>query len=204
MQGEVMNYYIEPIARLINELSRLPGVGGKTAQRLAFHILTMPKDQVRSLAQAIYEVRDKIKYCSVCANLTDRDPCAICSSSRRDRSVICVVKDSRDVIAMERMRDYKGLYHVLHGTISPMEGIGPDDIKIKELVDRVNDDSVKEVILATNPDVEGEATAVYISRLLKPLGIRVTRIAHGIPVGGDLEYADEVTLSKALEGRREM
>jgi recombination protein RecR len=204
MQGEVMNYYIEPIARLINELSRLPGVGGKTAQRLAFHILTMPKDQVRSLAQAIYEVRDKIKYCSVCANLTDRDPCAICSSSRRDRSVICVVKDSRDVIAMERMRDYKGLYHVLHGTISPMEGIGPDDIKIKELVDRVNDDNVKEVILATNPDVEGEATAVYISRLLKPLGIRVTRIAHGIPVGGDLEYADEVTLSKALEGRREM
>jgi len=199
-----MNYYIEPIARLINELSRLPGVGGKTAQRLAFHILTMPKDQVRGLAQAIYEVRDKIKYCSVCANLTDSDPCAICSSSRRDRSIICVVKDSRDVIAMERMRDYKGLYHVLHGTISPMEGIGPDDIKIKELLDRVRDDSVKEVILATNPDVEGEATAVYISRLLKPLGIRVTRIAHGIPVGGDLEYADEVTLSKALEGRREM
>jgi recombination protein RecR len=199
-----MNYYIEPIARLINELSRLPGIGGKTAQRLAFHIINMPKDQVQLLTQAILQARSETKYCSVCCNLTDQDPCAICSSHRRDQSIICVVKDPRDVIAMEKMRDFRGTYHVLHGNISPMEGIGPDDIRIRELIHRVNSDGVKEVILATNPDVEGEATAVYISKLIKPLGIRVTRIAHGIPVGGDLEYADEVTLSKALEGRREM
>ena len=199
-----MNYYIEPIARLINELSRLPGIGGKSAQRLAFHIINMPKDQVQVLTQAILQARNEVKYCSVCCNMTDRDPCAICSSNNRDKSVICVVKDPRDVIAMEKMRDYRGVYHILHGTISPMEGIGPDDIRIRELLHRVNDGGVREVILATNPDVEGEATALYISRLIKPLGIRVTRIAHGIPVGGDLEYADEVTLSKALEGRREM
>lgn len=199
-----MNYYIEPIARLINELSRLPGIGGKTAQRLAFHIIDMPKDRVMDLTRAILKARDGIQYCSVCFNLTDSDPCAVCSSHSRDQSLICVVKDSRDVIAMEKMQDYKGVYHVLHGSISPMEGIGPDDIRIKELIQRVGDDKVKEVIMATNPDVEGEATAVYISRLLKPMGIKVTRIAHGIPVGGDLEYADEVTLSKALEGRREM
>ena len=199
-----MNYYIEPIARLINELSRLPGIGGKTAQRLAFHIIDMPKDRVMDLTRAILKARDGIQYCSVCFNLTDSDPCAVCSSHSRDQSLICVVKDSRDVIAMEKMQDYKGVYHVLHGSISPMEGIGPDDIRIKELIQRVGDDKVKEVIMATNPEVEGEATAVYISRLLKPMGIKVTRIAHGIPVGGDLEYADEVTLSKALEGRREM
>ena len=199
-----MSYYIEPIARLINELSRLPGIGGKSAQRLAFHIINMPKDQVQVLTQAILQARNEVKYCSVCCNMTDRDPCAICSSNNRDKSVICVVKDPRDVIAMEKMRDYRGVYHILHGTISPMEGIGPDDIRIRELLHRVNDGGVREVILATNPDVEGEATALYISRLIKPLGIRVTRIAHGIPVGGDLEYADEVTLSKALEGRREM
>src|SRR5665647_1926578 len=186
-----MNYYIEPIARLINELSRLPGVGGKTAQRLAFHIINMPKDQVHNLAQAIFEAKDGVMYCSICSNLTDRDPCAICSSHQRDRSIICVVKDPRDVIALERMRDFKGLYHVLNGTISPMEGIGPDDIRVKELLLRVQDDSVKEIVMATNPDVEGEATAMYISRLLKPMGIKVTRIAHGLPVGGDLEYADE-------------
>ncbi|HHT64772.1 MAG: recombination mediator RecR [Caldicoprobacterales bacterium] len=199
-----MNYYIEPIARLINELSRLPGIGGKTAQRLAFHIIDMPRDRLADLTRAMIQAREEIKYCSVCCNLTDQDPCAICSSHSRDRSLICVVKDSRDVIAMEKMRDYKGVYHVLHGSISPMEGIGPDDIRIKEMLHRVNEGEVKEVIMATNPDVEGEATAVYISRLLKPMGIKVTRIAHGIPVGGDLEYADEVTLSKALEGRREM
>lgn len=199
-----MNYYIEPIARLINELSRLPGIGGKTAQRLAFHIIDMPKDRVLDLTRAMVRAREEIKYCSVCCNLTDQDPCAICSSHSREQSLICVVKDSRDVIAMEKMRDYKGVYHVLHGSISPMEGIGPDDIQIKELIHRVSSGAVKEVIMATNPDVEGEATAVYISRLLKPMGIKVTRIAHGIPVGGDLEYADEVTLSKALEGRREM
>jgi recombination protein RecR len=199
-----MSYYIEPIARLINELSRLPGIGGKSARRLAFHIVNMPKEQVQALTQTILRARSEIRYCSVCCNMTDRDPCAICSSNNRDKSVICVVKDPRDVVAMEKMHDYRGVYHVLHGTISPMEGIGPDDIRIRELLSRINDGKVREVILATNPDVEGEATAVYISRLIKPLGIRVTRIAHGIPIGGDLEYADEVTLSKAMEGRREM
>ena len=199
-----MDYFIEPIARLINELSRLPGIGGKTAQRLAFHILDMPRERAERLTKAILDAKEGIMYCSVCSNLTDNDPCRICSSPKRDESVICVVKDPRDVIAMERTRDYKGLYHVLHGTISPMEGVGPDDIKLKELLARVQDDSVKEVVMATNPDVEGEATAMYVSRLLKPMGIKVTRIAHGIPVGGDLEYADEVTLSKAFEGRREM
>ena len=199
-----MNYYIEPIARLINELSRLPGIGGKTAQRLAFHIIDMPKDRVMDLTKAIIKSREGIQHCSICCNLTDQNPCAICSSHSRDHSQVCIVKDPRDAIAMEKMRDYKGVYHILHGSISPMEGIGPDDIRIKELLHRVGEGEIKEVILATNPDVEGEATAVYISRLLKPMGLRVTRIAHGIPVGGDLEYADEVTLSKAFEGRREM
>jgi recombination protein RecR len=199
-----VDFFIEPIARLINELSRLPGVGGKTAQRLAFHILDMPKEGAQRLTKAILDAKEGIRHCSVCCNLTDADPCRICSSPKRDGSVICVVKDPRDVVAMERTRDYRGLYHVLHGTISPMEGVGPDDIRIKELLHRVQNDGVKEVVMATNPDVEGEATAMYVSRLLKPLGIKVTRIAHGIPVGGDLEYADEVTLSKAFEGRREM
>jgi len=199
-----MDYYIEPIARLIGELSKLPGIGNKTAQRLAFYIINMPDEQVGQLASAIAEVKSRIKYCSICQNITDVNPCRICSNPQRDPSLICVVEDPRDVIAMEKTRDFHGLYHVLHGVISPMNGIGPDDIRIKELIGRVNGDTVKEVILATNPDVEGEATAVYISKLLKPMGIKVTRIAHGLPVGGDLEYADEVTLSKALEGRREM
>ncbi|MFO7295671.1 MAG: recombination mediator RecR [Clostridia bacterium] len=199
-----MDYYIEPIARLIGELSKLPGIGNKTAQRLAFYIINMPDEQVGQLASAIAEVKSKIRYCSVCQNITDVNPCRICSNPQRDPSVICVVEDPRDVIAMEKTRDFHGLYHVLHGVISPMNGIGPDDIRIKELIARISGDTVKEVILATNPDVEGEATAVYISKLLKPMGIKVTRIAHGLPVGGDLEYADEVTLSKALEGRREM
>lgn len=199
-----MDYYVEPIARLISELSKLPGIGNKTAQRLAFYIINMPDEQVSQLASAIAEVKSKIRYCSVCQNITDVSPCRICSNPQRDPSLICVVEDPRDVIAMEKTRDFRGLYHVLHGVISPMNGVGPDDIKIKELIARVSDDTVKEVILATNPDVEGEATAVYISKLLKPMGIKVTRIAHGLPVGGDLEYADEVTLSKALEGRREM
>lgn len=199
-----MSYYIEPIARLINDLSRLPGVGSKTAQRLAYHIINMPEEQVKSLARSIYEIKAKIKYCSVCGDFTDQEPCAICSNKQRNQSMICVVKDPRDVVALERTRDFMGLYHVLHGTISPMEGIGPDDIRIKELLFRIKEGQVKEVIMATNPDIEGEATAMYISRLLKPFEIRVTRIAHGIPVGGDLEYADEVTLSKALEGRREL
>ena len=156
------------------------------------------------LTKAIIKAKEEVKYCKVCCNMTDRDVCAVCSSHSRDHSLICVVKDPRDVIAMEKMRDYNGVYHVLHGNISPMEGIGPDDIRIKELLHRLGSGEVKEVILATNPDVEGEATAIYLARLLKPMGIRVTRIAHGIPVGGDLEYADEVTLSKALEGRREI
>lgn len=196
-------FYPIKVAKLIEELSKLPGVGTKTAQRLAFYIINMDKRDVESLADAIIEAKETIKYCSVCGNLTDTDPCVICSNTARDRSTICVVQEPKDVIAMERTKEYKGLYHVLHGAISPMLGIGPDDIKIKELLSRMNDE-VKEVIIATNPNVEGEATAMYIARLIKPLGIKVSRIAHGIPVGGDIEYADEVTLLKALEGRREI
>ncbi|SHF34469.1 MULTISPECIES: recombination mediator RecR [Caloramator] len=196
-------FYPIKVAKLIEELSKLPGVGNKTAQRLAFYIINMDKRDVESLADAIIEAKETIKYCSVCGNLTDTDPCVICSNTARDRSTICVVQEPKDVIAMERTKEYKGLYHVLHGAISPMLGIGPDDIKIKELLSRMNEE-VKEVIIATNPNVEGEATAMYIARLIKPLGIKVSRIAHGIPVGGDIEYADEVTLLKALEGRREI
>ncbi|HZJ83790.1 MAG TPA: recombination mediator RecR [Clostridia bacterium] len=199
-----MNYYIEPIARLINELSRLPGIGSKTAQRLAFHIINMPIEHVKSLAKAIDEVKGHIQYCSICGNISEDDTCAICKGHSRDQSIICVVEDIRDVMAMERTGEFKGLYHVLNGTISPMDGIGPDDIRIKELLARIQDDRLKEVIMATNSNIEGEATAIYISRILKPMGIKTTRIAHGLPVGGDLEYADQVTISKALEGRREM
>lgn len=199
-----MSYYSVPVARLIEEFEKLPGIGHKTAQRLAFHVLNLTEEKVESLANAIKDAKLKIKYCPVCGNLTDVEPCALCSSTTRDGSVICVVEDPRDVVAMERTREFKGLYHVLHGAISPMEGIGPEDIKIKELLARIREGSVKEVILATNPNIEGEATAMYISKLLKPLGIKSTRIAHGLPVGGDLEYADEVTLAKALEGRREI
>jgi len=200
----VMSLYAAPVAKLIEEFEKLPGIGHKTAQRLAFHVLNLPQEKTDSLANAIKEAKAKIKYCSICSNLTDTDPCGICRSASRDSSVICVVEDPRDVVAMEKIREFKGLYHVLHGAISPMEGIGPEDIKIKELLARLKDGNVKEVILATNPNIEGEATAMYISKLLKPLGIKVTRIAHGIPVGGDLGYADEVTLAKALEGRREI
>lgn len=199
-----MSYYAAPVAKLIEEFEKLPGIGHKTAQRLAFHVLNLPSEKAAGLANAIMDAKQKIRYCSVCNNLTENDPCMICSGSNRDRTVFCIVEDSRDVVAMERTREFKGLYHVLHGVISPMEGIGPDDIKIKELLSRIREDNIREVILATNPDVEGEATAMYISKLLKPLGIRTTRIAHGIPVGSDLEYADEVTLAKALEGRREI
>jgi recombination protein RecR len=199
-----MNYYAAPIARLIEEFEKLPGIGHKTAQRLAFYVLDLPVEKVENLANAIRDAKLKTRYCSICSNLTEIDPCSICSSSSRDKSLYCVVEDSRDVVALERVREFKGLYHVLHGVISPMEGIGPADIKIKELLSRIREGDVHEVILATNPDVEGEATAMYISKLLKPLGIKTTRIAHGIPVGGDLEYTDEVTLSKALEGRREL
>ena len=199
-----MSYYAAPVARLIEEFEKLPGIGHKTAQRLAFHVLNMPKEKVDKLSSAISEAKLKIKYCSICGNLTDMDTCSLCSSMGRDESTICVVEDPRDVVAMERIKEFKGFYHVLHGAISPMEGIGPEDIKIKELLDRIKSGKIKEVIIATNPNIEGEATAMYISKLIKPLGIKATRIAHGIPVGGDLEYADEVTLAKALEGRREI
>lgn len=192
-----------PVAKLIDEFSRLPGIGPKSAQRLAFHVLNADLSQAERLAEAIVNARNSIKYCSVCGNLTDADPCVICRNEGRDKDIICVVQEPRDVIAMERTREFKGHYHVLHGAISPLGGVGPDDIRIKELLARMTPE-VKEVIIATNPNVEGEATAMYIARLFKPLGIRVTRIAHGIPVGGDIEYADEVTLSKALEGRREI
>ncbi len=199
-----MSYYAVPVARLVEEFQKLPGIGHKTAQRLAFHVLNMPMEKVQGLSAAILEAKQKTRYCSVCSNLTDVDPCPLCSGASRDKTAICVVQDPRDVVAMERMREFKGLYHVLHGAISPMEGIGPEDIKIKDLLGRLGSGDIKEVILATNPNIEGEATAMYISKLIKPLGIKVTRIAHGIPVGGDLEYADEVTLAKALEGRREL
>lgn len=195
---------IEPIARMVTALSHLPGIGPKTAQRLAYYIASMPLEDARQLATAIWQGRKAIHYCSVCGNYAAGEVCEICADSARHNGEICVVRDPRDVNAMERMHDFHGLYHVLHGTLSPMDGVGPEDIRIKELLARLQDGSVTEVILATNPDIEGEATASYIARLLKPMGIRVTRIAHGVPVGSDLEYADEVTLSKAMEGRREM
>jgi len=197
-------YYAEPVARLIDQFGKLPGIGPKTAQRLAFYLLNSEPGESRELAEAIINAREKIRYCSICTNLTDKDPCGVCSDSSRNRGIICVVEEPRDVVAIEKTKDFKGLYHVLQGTISPMEGIGPDELKVKELLARLQDKSVQEIIVATNPTVEGEATAMYLARLIKPLGIKVTRIAHGLPVGGDLEYADEVTLSKAFEGRREI
>ncbi|HBF64883.1 MAG TPA: recombination protein RecR [Clostridium sp.] len=198
-----MNYYGNPMTRLIEELAALPGIGSKSAQRLAFHIIHMPRDEVAGLSGAILEARDKVRYCSVCCNLTEEELCPICANLKRDHSVIMVVEDPRDMAAYERTKEFHGIYHVLHGAISPMTGVTPQDIRIKELVTRL-DDTVREVILATNPNVEGEATAMYISKLLKPLGVMVTRIANGVPVGGDLEYVDEITLSRALEGRREL
>lgn len=197
-------FYSPPVAKLIEEFEKLPGIGHKTAQRLAFHVLNLTVEKSEMLANAIRDAKLKTRYCSTCYNLTEADPCNICSDSKRDQSTICVVEDPRDVVALERVREFKGLYHVLHGAISPMEGIGPEDIKIRELLQRIREADIREVILATNPNVEGEATAMYISKLLKPAGIKTTRIAHGIPVGGDLEYADEVTLAKAMEGRREL
>lgn len=200
-----MRQYPRSLNRLINELGKLPGIGGKTAQRLAFHVLSLSEREAEALASAIMEAKQTLHYCSVCGNLTDRDVCGICSDESRDRSVICVVETPQDVMAMERIREFRGTYHVLHGAISPAEGIGPSDINLKSLIERLQrSDDVKEVIIATNPNIEGEATAMYVARLLKPAGIKVTRIAHGIPVGGDLEYADEVTLLKAMEGRREL
>lgn len=197
-------HYPEPISKLIDSFMKLPGIGPKTAARLAFFVLTMKEDTVLSFAKALVDAKRNLMYCSQCGHITDIDPCHICADKQRDVSMICVVQDPKDVIAMEKMRDYNGMYHVLHGAISPIEGVGPEDINIASLLTRLHDERVQELILATNPTIEGEATAMYISRLVKPSGIRTTRIAHGLPVGGDLEYADEVTLSKALEGRREL
>ena len=199
-----MKYYAKPLTKLIAELGKLPGIGGKTAQRLAFHILSLPEEEAQALADSIMDAKHSMHYCSVCGNLTDTDPCSVCSDTSRDHSIICVVESPRDVSAMERVREFTGVYHVLNGAISPMDGVGPEDINLRSLIVRLQQTDVKEVILATNPNIEGEATAMYIARLIKPAGIKVTRIAHGLPVGGDLEYADEVTLSKAMEGRREL
>ena len=198
-----MNYYGESVSRLIEQLSTLPGIGAKSAQRLAFYIINMPKDEAKALADSIVAAKTEVKYCSVCCNLTDSDPCAICSNDKRRHDIIMVVENPRDMAAYEKTKGYDGLYHILHGAIAVTKGIGPDDLKIRELVNRL-DDSVKEVIIATNPTVEGDVTAVYLSKILKPLGVKVTRIANGVPVGSDLEYVDEVTLSRALEGRSEM
>lgn len=199
-----MASYAEPIERLINELTRLPGIGRKTAARLAFHILRIPKREAQELARGIIDVKEKIQLCSVCFNLTDRNPCRICNDSRRSDEVICVVEEPNDLMAIEGAGDFNGKYHVLHGTLSPLEGVGPDDIKAKELMERLGSGKVKEVIMATNPNVEGGATALYLTKLIKPLGVKVTRIAYGIPMGGDIEYTDGATLGKALEGRREI
>jgi recombination protein RecR len=197
-------YYPEPIAKLIDSFTHLPGIGSKTASRLAFHVLRMKEEDVLDFAKALVNVKRNLHYCSICCNITDIDPCRVCQDKSRDISMICVVQESKDLVAMEKTREYYGYYHVLHGAISPMEGIGPDEIRMAELLKRLSDERVKELILATNPNIEGEATAMYLSKLVKPFGIKVTRIAHGLPIGGDLEYADEITLSKALEGRREI
>src|SRR5450759_3733896 len=194
----------DPLTRLIEELQRLPGLGPKGAQRLAFHILKTPREQTDPLVAALRAEKERVTYCSVCNNITDVDPCAFCSSDSRDRSIICVVEEPQNVAAIERTREFKGMYHVLMGALSPLQGIGPDDLKIKGLLTRVAGGKVEEIILATNPNVEGEATAIYLARLLKPLGVRVTRIAMGVPVGSDLGYADEFTMHKAMEGRREV
>ena len=199
-----MAYNVLPLTRLIEQFERLPGIGKKTAQRLAFYVLGLPQEKAQEFANAILDAKEKIKRCAVCQNLTDEELCPICRSADRDRSSLCVVEDPRDVIAFERTKEYHGLYHVLHGLISPMDGIGPEQLTIKELLARLQSGEVQEVVMATNPTVEGEATAMYVARLLKPLGIKVTRLAYGIPVGGNLEYADEVTLYRALEGRSEI
>lgn len=197
-------YRVIPLTKLIEQFERLPGIGKKSAQRLAFHVLAMPRDKAQQFADAILEAHDKIKRCTVCQSLTEAELCPVCSDNTRDNSTICVVESSQDVLAFERTREYHGLYHVLHGLISPMDGIGPDQLTIKELLARLSGDTVREVIMATNPTVEGEATAMYAAKLLKPMGVKVTRLAYGIPVGGNLEYADEVTLYRALEGRSEI
>ena len=199
-----MVYFATPIARLIEEFEKLPGIGHKTAQRLAFHVLSVPEERAMEFAAAIADARRKVHHCPLCFNLTDLELCPICAGYSRDRSLLCVVEEPKDVLAMERTNEFKGLYHVLHGAISPQNRVGPDDIRIRELLERLPGSQTTEVILAMNPDVEGEATAVYVARLLRPFGVKTTRLAHGIPVGGNLEYADEVTLAKSLEGRREL
>jgi recombination protein RecR len=195
-----MLYTSESVERLVSHLSQLPGIGRKTAQRLALYILRLPKADAESLAEAIIDVKEKVRYCSVCCNITEADPCIICASPKRDRSMICVVEEPSDVLALEKTNEYKGLYHVLGGSLSPLDGVGPEELKIKELLARVSD-GVQEVILAMNPNVEGEATTLYLTKLLKPLGVKVSRIARGLPIGGDLEFADEATLARALEDR---
>lgn len=197
-------YYPEPISKLIDSFMKLPGIGPKTAVRLAFFVIDMEDDDVVEFSKALVGAKRELNYCEICGHITDQKACSICQDQHRDESIVCVVEDSKDVIAMEKMREFNGKYHVLHGSISPMDGLGPEDINIASLIQRLKDNDVKEIILATNPNIEGEATAMYISRLVKPSGIKATRIAHGLPVGGDLEYADEVTLAKSLEGRREL
>lgn len=199
-----MKYDVLPLTRLVEQFERLPGIGRKTAQRLAFHVLNLPQERAKQFADAILEAHKKIKRCAVCQNLTDQPVCQICSDPNRQKSIICVVEDPRDVIAIERTKEYNGLYHVLHGLISPMNGVGPEQLYVKELISRLGSGEVEEVIMATNPTVEGEATAMYLARLLKPMGVKVTRLAYGIPVGGNLEFADEVTLYRAIEGRSEI
>jgi recombination protein RecR len=193
-----------PVARLIQEFHKLPGIGPKSAQRLTYYLLRAPQEEAQALAEAILEVKEKIAFCSVCQNVTDTDPCLICADSQRDRSLICVVEEPLDILALERSGSYHGLYHVLHGVISPMDGVGPEDLKVEELLGRLKGGAVSEVILATNPNLEGEATAMYLTRLLRPLGLRITRLARGLPTGADLEYADDLTLARALEGRQEV
>lgn len=197
-------YYPEPISKLIDSFTKLPGIGPKTAVRLAFFVIDMNEDDVVDFSKALVSAKRELSYCTICGHITDQEICSVCSDQSRDESVICVVEDSKDVIAMEKMKEFNGKYHVLHGSISPMDGIGPEDINVPDLISRLKDEKIKEIILATNPNIEGEATAMYISRLVKPSGIITTRIAHGLPMGGDLEFADEVTLAKSLEGRREV
>ena len=199
-----MDYYVTPLQNLIEEFEKLPGIGSKTARRLAYYVVNLPKEKTDKFARAILDAKSKIRYCSKCQNFSEEELCPICANPARDHGVICVVENPKDVMQMERTNEFKGLYHVLHGAISPMDGVGPDDIKIKELMARIAGGKVKEIIMATNPNLEGETTAMYISKLAKPFGVKVTRIAHGIPVGGEIEFADEVTLSKALEGRVEL
>jgi len=199
-----MDYYVSPLQNLIDEFQKLPGIGNKTAQRLAYHVLNMPEQSADRFANAIVDAKKKITYCKVCQNFSDREECSVCSNPARDKGVICVVENPRDVIQMEKTNEFKGTYHVLHGAISPMDNVGPEDIRIKELMARITSGEVREVIMATNPNLEGETTAMYISKLIKPFGVKVTRIAHGVPVGGELEYADEITLARALQWRIEL